>query len=313
MVDRLLYPVMMFSVVVALASCGKADLKKVSSQIAAKVNGDEISVHQINSAIARSNNGAPDQAKQTAAQVLERIIDQELLVQKAREAKLDRDPQVMQEIEGAKRQILAQAYLERAVSAAPKERPEEVKEFYRRNPVLFERRRMYRFQELAVAAPQGKLDALKAEAAVAKNLNDVAGWLKSQKLSFNVATSTKPSEQVPLEILPQVSDMKDGQIAVFPTPHGASVLQLMQSQEAPLSEKQATPIIEQFLANRKRIELAQAEVKKLREKANIEYVGDFGTTRPQTTAQPGSSSATASLFPGRDEGKIARDLSSGPR
>ncbi len=42
MVDRLLYPVMMFSVVIALASCGKADVKKVSSQIAAKVNGDEI-------------------------------------------------------------------------------------------------------------------------------------------------------------------------------------------------------------------------------------------------------------------------------
>jgi EpsD family peptidyl-prolyl cis-trans isomerase len=311
MADRLLYPVVMFSVVVSLASCGKADVKKVSSQIAAKVNGDEISVHQINSVIARANNVALDQAKQTSAQILERIIDQELLVQKAREAKLNRDPQVMQEIEGAKRQILAQAYLERAVSAGPKERPEEIKEFYRQNPALFERRRVYRFHELAVVAPQEKLEALNAEAARAKNLNDVAGWLKSQKLSFNVATSTKPSEQVPLEILPRVSQMKDGQIDVFPTPHGASVVQLLQSQEAPLSEKQATPIIEQILASRKRTELAQAEVRKLREKASIEYVGDFGTPHPQAAARAVSSSASAG--PGKNEGNIARDSSSAPR
>ena len=65
MAGRLLYPVMMFSVAVALASCGKADVKKVSSQVAAKLNGEEIAVHQINSVIARSNNVAPDQAKQT--------------------------------------------------------------------------------------------------------------------------------------------------------------------------------------------------------------------------------------------------------
>jgi EpsD family peptidyl-prolyl cis-trans isomerase len=311
MADRLLYPVVMFSVVVSLASCGKADVKKVSSQIAAKVNGDEISVHQINSVIARANNVALDQAKQTSAQILERIIDQELLVQKAREAKLNRDPQVMQEIEGAKRQILAQAYLERAVSAGPKERPEEIKEFYRQNPALFERRRVYRFHELAVVAPQEKLEALNAEAARAKNLNDVAGWLKSQKLSFNVATSTKPSEQVPLEILPRVSQMKDGQIDVFPTSHGASVVQLLQSQEAPLSEKQATPIIEQILASRKRTELAQAEVRKLREKASIEYVGDFGTPHPQAAARAGSSSA--SVGAAKDDGNIARDPSSAPR
>jgi hypothetical protein len=49
-------------------------------------------VHQINNAIVRSNDIAPDEVKQAAAQTLERIIDQELLVQKALNNKVDRDP-----------------------------------------------------------------------------------------------------------------------------------------------------------------------------------------------------------------------------
>src|SRR5712691_12516259 len=104
----------LIGLVVALSSCGKADVKKSSGQIVARVNGDEISVHQINSAMARSNDIPAEEAKQAAAQMLEKIIDQELLVQKALKDKLDRDPQVMQAIEGAKRQILARAYIERA-------------------------------------------------------------------------------------------------------------------------------------------------------------------------------------------------------
>jgi hypothetical protein len=38
-----------------------------------------------------------------------------------------------------------------------------------------------------------------------------------------------------------------------------------------LSAQQAAPVIEQFLAGRKRMELAAAEVRKLRGSARIEY------------------------------------------
>ena len=118
MVRRRLCLSVLIALTVALSSCGRADVKKTSGQIVAKVNGDEISVHQINNAIARSNDIPPDEAKQAAAQTLERIIDQELLVQKALKDKLDRDPQVMQSIEDAKRQILARAYIERAAAGS---------------------------------------------------------------------------------------------------------------------------------------------------------------------------------------------------
>src|SRR5438445_7291186 len=151
----------LIALVIALSSCGEADVKKAGGQVVAKVNGDEISVHQINHAIARGNDIPPGEAKQAAAQTLERIIDQELLVQKALKDKLDRDPQVMQAIEDAKRQILAQAYIERAAAASSTESREEIRKFYQENPALFERRRIYRVHELAVVAPREKLDELK--------------------------------------------------------------------------------------------------------------------------------------------------------
>jgi EpsD family peptidyl-prolyl cis-trans isomerase len=280
----------LIALVLALSSCGKADVKKASGQVVAKVNGDEISVHQLNNAIARSNDIPPDEARQAGIQLLERIIDQELLVQKALKDKLDRDPQVMLAIEDAKRQILARAYVDRAMAASSMEGRDEIRKFYQGNPALFERRRIYRVHELAVVAPPEKLDALQAAAAGAKSLQDVAGWVKSQKLVFQTAISSRPAEEMPLNILSQVFEMPEGRIAVIPNPSGATVVQLLQAQEASLSEQQATPAIERYLQGRKRLAVAQAEVAKLREQAKIEYVGGFEAPR----AQPASSGAAPS-------------------
>jgi EpsD family peptidyl-prolyl cis-trans isomerase len=283
----------LIALVVALSSCGK----KTPGQIVAKVNGDEISVHQINNAIARGNDIPPAEAKQAVAQTLERIIDQELLVQKALKDKLDRDPQVMQAIEEAKRQILARAYIERAASGSSTEGREEIRKFYQENPALFERRRIYRLHELVVVAPREKLDALRTATAGAKSLQDIGGWLKSQKLEFQVGVSNRPAEQIPMDVLPQVSEMREGQIAVIPTSRGASVVQLLQAQEASLSEQQAAPIIERYLHSRKQLAVAQAEVRRLREQARIEYVGEFEAPR----AQPASSTTPSGSVDERDE------------
>jgi EpsD family peptidyl-prolyl cis-trans isomerase len=292
---------MLMAITVALSACGKTDAQKASGQIAAIVNGEEISVHRVNRAIARGNDVPPGEAGEAAGQALQRVIDQELLVQKALKAKLDRDPQVMQAIEDAKRQILARAYVDRAVAAAPTQGQDEIGTFYKENPALFERRRIYHLHELVVAAPQEKLGALQAAAAAAKSMDEVARWLKSRELPFNVVTASKPAEQIALEILPRVLEMRDAQIAVFSTARGASVVQVLRSEEAPLSGQQAAPIIERFLLGRKRLELARAEVGKLREQAKIEYVGEFEAARPE----PAAASATPA---GADDRHIERGV-----
>ena len=125
------------------AGCERAAADRPATQLAAKVNGTEISVQQLRVGGAPGNPGS-------AAQALEKVIDRELLVQKTLAAKLDRDPHVQQSIDNARRQLLAQAYLERSIavaaSAAAGSTRDEVRAFYAENPALFAERRIYRLR-----------------------------------------------------------------------------------------------------------------------------------------------------------------------
>jgi EpsD family peptidyl-prolyl cis-trans isomerase len=254
-----------------LAGCGAEPAKEVSAagKLVARVNGTEITMQQLGSQRTTSGQGP--------LQALDQVIDRELLVQKALEAKLDRDPQVARALEESRRQLLAQAWLEHA--AAQKARPtaEEVRAFYEENPALFAQRRIYRIREVTVAGAAEKIDVLRAEIAAARDLDEVAAWLKWRNLKVGAVTgTTQAAEHLPLGYLPQLARMREGDLAVFPqAPLGATVVQLVHAQEAPLAEREAAPLIEQYLSGRKRLELAAAEVKRLRGTASIEYVGDF--------------------------------------
>jgi len=261
----------------APAGCQRAVADRPGAQLAAKVNGTEISVYQVRTA--GSAVGTTAGGPSGVAQALEKVIDRELLVQKALAAKLERDPQVQQSIENARRQVLAQAYLERAASAGTGSSRDEVHAFYDENPALFAERRIYRLRELMVSASAEMIDVLRAEAVKARDLDELGSWLRTRGASYStnvtVSSSTQPAEQLPLSFLPRLASMKPGEIAVFATPLGASVIQLVQAEDAPLTEPQAAPLIEQFLAGRRRLETAAAEVKRLREVATIEYLGEF--------------------------------------
>ena len=244
-------------------------------ELVARVNGVEISARDL-----RMQSGSNGRA--TVAQAVEKVIDRELLVQKALESGLERDPQVAAEIDNARREVLAQAYIERAARANAAPTREEVRAFYAENPALFAERRVYRMRELVVSAPAELIDVLRAEAARASDLDQVAAWLKSRNARFSAAAETQPAEQLPLAFLPQMSRMKAGEIAVFPTPAsanspfgGATVIQVVHAEEAPLALEQSQALIEEFLAGRRRLEVAAAEVKRLRATARIEYVAQF--------------------------------------
>ncbi|KQV46934.1 peptidylprolyl isomerase [Pelomonas sp. Root1217] len=257
-----------------LTACG-GDKGDKASQTAAKVNKEEITVHQINFVLQRQQGLKPEQAEAASRQVLERLIDQELAVQKAQEQKLDRDPRVVQQMEAAKREIIARAYAERVGESVAKPSNEEIAKYYNDKPALFKDRRIYSLQELQIEAKPEQFEAIRAKLAAAKNLNEFAEYLKSADIRFNGNQAVRAAEQLPLAGLDAIAKMKDGDSVVSPSPNGLTVLFLVGSRSQPVDEARARPAIEAFLLNQRKAEVVQKDIKALRDSSKIEYVGKF--------------------------------------
>jgi EpsD family peptidyl-prolyl cis-trans isomerase len=302
-------PALLAAALVALALAGCGEKKdKVASQTAAKVNKDEITVHQINFVLQQQRGLRPEQTDAASRQVLERLIDQQLALQKADDLKLDRDPRVVQALDAARREIIARAYLERVGEGAAKPTAEEIKKYYDDNPALFRERRIYNFQELAIEARPEQVETLRAKLAEAKNLNEFVEYLKANDFRFGGSQAVRAAEQLPLQNLKAFASMKDGQAMVVPTTTGAQVVVLAGSRSQPVGEEQARPAIEQFIANDRKRKLVEEDIKALRGAARVEYVGKFAekaasapaaaASAASAPAAPAATAASGPLSPG---------------
>ena len=294
---------------IVLASCGGASKDKPASQVAAKVNKEEISVHQINFVLQQQRGLKAEQADAASRQVLERLIDQEVAIQKAQELKVDRDPRVMQQIEAAKREIIARAraYIEKVGEAATKPTAEEIGKYYADKPGLFKGRRIYSIQEIAIEAKPEQIDTLRSKLQAAKSVNDFVEYLKANDFRFAGNQAVRPAEQLPLNMLDTFAKMKDGQAMLLPTASGAQVIVLAGSKSEPVDEARAKPAIEQFLLNDAKRKLIDSDMKTMRSAARVQYVGKFaeGAAAAASAAKATQDAAAAAAIP--KAGDLASD------
>jgi len=275
-----------------LAACSGKH-QAAASQVAVRVNGDEISVHQVNAQLARAANVAADARDAAKRQVVDGLVDTQLFVQQAIATKLDRDPDVLAALEASRHQILAQAYLQKGLAAQAKPSDDEVKKYYQENPALFSERRIYRLQEVATSLPPSRVDELEGQVRKSRELKDVVAWLRQGGFEVAANEAVRGAEQLPLTALTRISALHDGEMGVFVNENNVTVIQVIASQSQPLSEKDATPFVEQFLTNRRRDELARSELKKLRDSAKIEFVGEYA----KSSAAPSQVPVSASMQP----------------
>ena len=113
--------------VAGLAACGNKD--KQAGQSLVRVNGQDITVLQLNDELQRANVQA-DKQEAASKQLLESLIDRQLILGEAMRDKIDRSPQVVQAIERAKAQIIAQAYLQGITSKVAKPSKAEIDDYY---------------------------------------------------------------------------------------------------------------------------------------------------------------------------------------
>jgi len=272
-----IYLPVLFGAMVAITGCDKK--QNTSSQdnakVIAQVNGTKLTEDQVQTALQRIPNLDKNRTKEASLQIARSLVEQELLVQKAEQEKLPDDPKVKDMLEAARKQVLAQAYMEKKLGPPALPTPGEITAYYNQHPELFSQRKLYRLQEVAIKAPASEHEAIRAQLAAAKSLNDFAAWLKTKNYPVNATQAIKAAEQLPAPLLAKLQSMSDGQATIVTAPEGLIILMLAGSQLQPVTEEQAKPAIERVVQAQKRQQVAKQELDKLKAAAKIEYMGDY--------------------------------------
>jgi EpsD family peptidyl-prolyl cis-trans isomerase len=284
--------------VVTLSGCGSGATPGSANPAADRlvvVNGDNITLRQFQDQYSAMRVRAQTDAKSLDRYVLQSLVDEQLLAQKATADQLDKDPPVMRALERARRQILAQAAIDHAggeieVSAA------EARKFYADNPNLFEKRKIYIFCQFVLDAA-GLDESVKRRLEHAKAPAQVAASLADAKIKFSYQNEVQAAEALPREILEQAARMKSGDILVRKNGNQTVLMQLVNEVLEPIDVAKAMPAIRIYLAFDRRGDRTETLLKGLRRNASIKYAdgysGSAGDIATSVATKPLSAAVTS--------------------
>ena len=180
---------------------------------------------------------------------------------------------------------MARAYLDQLAASLAKPTSDEVKKYYGEHPELFADRRIFSIEEL-VTSKKVSIAAVKERVTKTKDLSDLAAWIKSQNAPVSAQRGVRAAEQIPLPWLSEMQKMKEGEVHVFENGERLNIVRLVAVRSAPVDEATATPRIQQFVFNRRFTDAIAKDINDLRQKSNIEYMGEFANCLPETKTAP---------------------------
>ncbi|MGZ3241903.1 MAG: EpsD family peptidyl-prolyl cis-trans isomerase, partial [Burkholderiaceae bacterium] len=207
---RALSQAVLLIAVAGLSACGTKD--KAPGQSLVKVNGQEITVHQVNEELMRGNVPAAQRDAATK-QLIEALIDRQLLQGEAMRDKVDRDPAVMQAIERAKSQIIAQAYIQKRLAKVSKPTKDEIQAYFDAHPEFFAQRKVFEMNQLIIAG-KDLSDDLKVMLGNAKSSTEVSTWLDAHHIGYLRNQMAKNSAELPAELTKKMLALHKGQMMV---------------------------------------------------------------------------------------------------
>jgi len=254
-----------------LAGCGK----KPEGQVIATVNGDEITRQQLNMLIRDSGSASAAQRKQRQNEALSQLINRELLVEAAKERKIDKSPEYLAAVRQASDSIAIQLLQQQIAQSVHTPLDLDVSRYVAENPTRFERREILTVDQ--IRAPESVLRT--GWFAAAKSLDDVTAGLRQNGIQFERATRELDTISMPQPILAQM-------LAAGQEPFGlasggiATIVTVLKRTPAPLIGDDAQSAGLALMRKQSAEEALQRTLTALKAQAKIDYQNGFGPPAP---------------------------------
>jgi peptidyl-prolyl cis-trans isomerase C len=270
----------MAAVLLATSGCSK----EATGQSVAVVNGEEVSLSELNAELSQANVPESADKKQVLPQLLQRIIDRRVLAQKAVEEGVDRSPEYIARQRRMNEELLIGLYTKRQSDAMKAPTPQEIDRFIAENPGMFAQRAVLSLDQLQFDRPADM--TLLQQMANDKTLDQVGATLTRLGIPFTRSKGRLDTATVPPQMLKQITDLPAGEPFVVPVGQRIVASVITGREAATISSDQNRRIAAEALRRQKLMATMEKQLKDIRANAKIEYQSGYAPPANAGKAQP---------------------------
>jgi len=287
----------------ALSGCHKS----ATGQVVAVVNGDEITLNELNTEIGQANIPEGAAGARVRQQVLQQIIDRRLLAQAAKSDGIDTDPEYLIRRRQLEEALLVQFLGKRVGSSLRVPDEAAINRFMSERPNMFANRQLLTLDQIRFTLPAdpSRLRALES----AKTMEQVMTVLSGLGVRFERGQQMLDTAQVPPQMMQQLNNLPAGEPFIVPSAPIASVSVITARQPAPLTGPQARPVAVQALRDSQLGDVIRRRMQEARSSAEITYQDGFA---PPANANAAGGNRPANGAAGAAAGNRAAPAAAAP-
>jgi len=254
--------------------------KKPTGQVVAVVNGEEITLQELNTELSELKIPENADKKEARRAVLQQIVNRRLLAQAAKTDGVDRDPAYISAQRRLSEQLLVSMYGKKAMDTVGVPGTAEINKFMAQNPTLFSQRTLYKLDQIQFEMPADpkSLKALEG----AHTMDAVAEILTKMGVKFARGAGSFDSGKIPPQMLKQILALKPGEPFIVPAGEAGKGLVNVITGSTPIAipQDQARALAAQAYRNQALGKLGEQRLNEAKAKAKIEYQPGYEPPAP---------------------------------
>lgn len=260
---------------VMTAACHKG---APSGQVAATVNGEEITLQELNTEIQASNVPAGADKSVAQQQVLQRVIERKLLAGAARDKKIDKSPEYQSQKLRTDELLLAQTYVKQQVATVPVPTDADISKFMAAHANAFGGREQLQLDQIRFAPPKDRkwLPVIQAD----HSLDAIAAHLTALGIKFERVKAGLDSGQFPPSGMKSINAVPAGEPFFLPSNGLVTLNVIIGRRPISIDPAQARQGAVGAWRQEKLGQTVGDQLKALRAKANINYQTGFAPKTP---------------------------------
>jgi EpsD family peptidyl-prolyl cis-trans isomerase len=259
----------LLSSVVAAGLLLTACHKEPKGQILAIVNGEEISMQELNAELQGAR--IPDNADRDKIrkEVLQRLIDRKLIVQKAREQGLDKTPEFVAQQRRLEENLLVSLLGQKIAATVPMPDDRDITQYIADNPSQFSGRQRLLLDQIQFAAPKDPKQLLMLRDA--HSLDDVAAGVQKLGLAMSRGKGVIDTGRLDPQMVKIIDKLPPGEPFVLPS-NGQYVASVIVGRDSTPTPGNVARLAAAEVVRRKALVAeSKAQVARARTGAEIQY------------------------------------------